>query len=273
MRRSSSWLWISIVLLGGTAVAWHYAARNRGVLSAPETAAFGLLRVPQKVLLSAGDWFSDVGRAMFRRASIVQENERLSGQVENLEGENQRLRRYLRENQELRQLLKMPKPWAGRYIPADIVSLDFSDYSQRIFLNVNTRHGVRAKDVVFSSQGVVGQVVAPNYGFPPTSQVLLLTDPQSSVGAMTARTMAKGIVQGTGDRICKMTYLDFQADVREGDLVLTSGDSTIFPRGLVIGRVLKVEKNKTYSKMQAYIDPAVPFDRISAVYVRTKAGP
>ncbi len=86
---------------------------------------------------------------------------------------------------------------------------------------------------------------------------------------MTARTMAKGIVQGTGDRICKMTYLDFQADVREGDLVLTSGDSTIFPRGLVIGRVLKVEKNKTYSKMQAYIDPAVPFDRISAVYVRT----
>jgi rod shape-determining protein MreC len=87
---------------------------------------------------------------------------------------------------------------------------------------------------------------------------------------MTARSMAKGVVQGTGERICKMTYLDYQADVREGDLVLSSGDATVFPRGLVIGRVLRVQKNKTYSTMSAFIDPAVPFDRISAVYVRAR---
>jgi rod shape-determining protein MreC len=271
MRRLSSvWTVAALMLICIVAVAWHYTARGRGKISTPETGVFLILRAPQRVFTSVGVWFGDVGRAMFRRPSIVTENDNLRSQVDNLEGENQRLRRYLRENQELRQLLKMPKPWAGRYLPADVVSLNFSDYTQKIFLNVGANQGVLPKDVVFTARGVVGQVVRTNNGIPATSEVLLLTDRSSSIGAMTARSMAKGIVQGTGERICKMTYLDYQADVREGDLVLTSGDSTIFPRGLVIGRVLKVEKNKTYSTMSAYIDPAVPFDRISAVYVRTR---
>lgn len=272
MRRPSPLTFI-VLLLGLCIglVAWHYAARRNGNLSGPETGVFLVLRPIQRTLSGVGSWAADVGRAMTQRGGIIDENTRLRKRIAQLEGDNQRLLRYRRENEELRRLLKMPKPPGGKNLAAEVVSLDATSYARRIVLNVGRRHGVRPKDVVYTAQGVVGQVT---FVGPFSSKVYLITDRESGVGAMTTRTMAQGVVQGTGERICKMEYLDFQSDVREGDLVVTSriANYSMFPKGLVIGRVLKVEKNKTISKMTAYIDPAVPLDRITAVYVRTQAG-
>ncbi len=268
-----SW-WIAILLVVcGAFVAWHYLAGRNGRIAAPETAALGVLRAPQRGLNGVGGWANDVGRAMVRRDSIVSENEDLRARVEALQGDNVRLERYRRENDELRAMLKMEPRAGGRNVPCDVVALDFSAYARRISLNVGARQNVRPKDVVFTPQGLVGQIIAVNSGLPPTSQVLLLTDRQSSVGAITQRGSAKGIVSGMGGQLCSMSYLDFKADVREGDVVVTAGDSTIFPRGIAIGRVLRVWRNKTYSTMSADIEPLVNFDRLQSVFVRTQAGP
>jgi len=259
-------------------VTWHYLARRHGGISLPESGAFLALRPAQRMLLGTGDWVSDVGRTMMRRNGIIRENESLRARLADVEGENKRLLRYRKENEELRQLLHMRKKPSGTNIPAEVVSLASSEFSQRILLNIGSRQGVRPKDVVYTARGVVGQVIEVS-AF--SAKVLLLTDRQSGVGAMTARTTARGVVQGPdaatrakfGEAICKMSYFDFQADVREGDLVVTSGVSEIFPKGLIIGRVLLVEKDKTYSRMTAYVDPAVPFDQISTVYVRVQTEP
>jgi rod shape-determining protein MreC len=98
--------------------------------------------------------------------------------------------------------------------------------------------------------------------------VLPLTDRLAGVGAMISRTLAKGILKGTGESQCQLSYLDYGADVREGDLVVTSGDSEIFPRGLVLGHVVSIARDPRYSSLTATIEPAVAFDRLSAVYVR-----
>ena len=278
MRRPSPLIsLILLIVVCVVLVAWYKAARRGddkndrmyGGMSPPEQGTLFVLRWVQRPLMAVGNWFGDVGRTMTRRNGIISENEALRKRLADLEGQNQRLTRYRLENAELRQLLKMPKLPGGKEVAADIVSLDATDYARRVILNAGSRRGVRPKDVVYTAHGVVGHVITVS---PFSCVVLLLTDRKSGAGAMTSRTMAKGVVKGTGDPICKMEYVDFHADVREGDLVVTSGDSTIFPRGLVIGRVLKVEKNKTYSSMNAYIDPAVPFDQISAVWVRVQAG-
>jgi rod shape-determining protein MreC len=271
MRRGS---WVGVgLLICAAVVAWHYVSRRGGGVSAPETVLFSTLRAPQRGFSGVGDWAGDVGRAVVRRGSIVQENEAFKARVDFLEGENARLRRYLKENQELRAMLQMRPTTGGVNVPADVVSVDFSAYARRISLNIGRGQGVRPKDVVFTPRGLVGQVIAVGGGPLPTSQVLLLSDRESSVGAMTARSFAKGIVQGTGEGGCTMSYLDVHSDVREGDLVITSGDSTIFPRGILIGRVARVSRNKTYSTMAADIEPAAPLDQLAAVFVRTKAGP
>lgn len=273
MRRPSpSVTIVLLLLLCALAAGWHRMAASQSKISPPESVVFIALRWVQRPLSSVGDWFSDLGRTMFRRGGAIEENEELRGQVANLKGQTQRLLRYQRENDELRRLLKMPRPQGGTVVAADIVSLDATDYRRRITLNVGSRRGVRAKDVAFAAQGVVGQVVRVD-AF--TCDVLLLTDRDASVGAMTQRTSSRGVAQGTGQRNGEMTmnYLDYDSDVREGDLVVTSGDSAIFPRGLVIGRVSQTRRDKGYSRLTARVDPAVPFDQLSAVYVRVGAGP
>lgn len=269
MRRSSpAFLLFFLLALCAFAVAWSRLSRARGGQMAPASIAQGALQWPQRATLAVGDWAGDVGRTLFRRGGTIAENDRLRRETESLRGQTLRLARYERENRELRALLKMPSPPGGATRAAPVVALDATDFARSITLGIGARAGVREKDAVFTPQGVVGQVEVVT---PFTSTVTLLTDRASGVGAMTGRGLARGVVKGTGESTCRMAYLDFRADVREGDIVFTSGDSQIFPRGLVIGRVERVERDKNLSQLTAWIDPAVSFDRLSVVGVRVGA--
>lgn len=261
---------LTILLICAGLVLWHNRAASRGAISAPESGTLLLLRLPQRAFWAVASWVTDVGRVMVRRGDIIGDNRKMRERIADLEGTSQRLQRYQRENEELRRLMSMPKPPGAQSVAADVVSYDATDYSRKIFINAGTERSVKSKDVVYTAHGLVGQVVRAG---PRSADVLLLTDRLSGVGAMTARTQAKGVVQGMGGNTCRMKYFNFNADVRAGDLVVTSGTSgqSFFPKGMIIGRVLKVEKNKTYSSMTADIDPAVPFDQISAVWVRARA--
>jgi len=276
MRRSLTFFLV-LLAIAGVLVFWQKRAQKSGGISTPASLTFAALRPGQKIVLSVGGWVSDVGRVMFRRNDLASENTALRGRVAEVEGQNLRLQRYRRENEELQSLLKMPKPEGGNSIAAQIVSFDVADYTQRIFININQRQGASRKDVVYTAHGIVGQIVNADHKILPipTSEVLLLTDRTSSVGAVVARTGAIGIVQGTGGVLCKLEYLDFHADVREGDTVLTSGlvvkIGGVYPKGLVIGRIIKVERDKTLSRLTAFVDPSVPFDQITSVLVRVGA--
>ena len=271
--KSPAFLVLGALVLGAVLVWWQNAASSRGGVAAPAGAAAAGLSPLQRGLNGSGTYLGDVGRVIARRGDIAAQNDVLRARVADLEGQNARLSLLKRENRELRGLLRLAPLAGGKNVAAQIVSYDATDFARRVTLNIGARRGVRAKDVVFCAQGLVGQVtqVAPF-----TSVVTLLIDRDGRAGAMTARTFAKGVVQGTGERECKLSYLDFGADVREGDLVVTSGllsgRGAIFPKGIVVGRVVRVAKEKTYSRQEATIEPAVPFDQISAVWVRVGAG-
>lgn len=270
MRRPSTLTFIIVLLLvcGGW-VAWHYRARGQGDIALPEAGAMLALRPLQRGLTGVGGWFSDMARVAVRRGDLASENRALERKNAFLEGERQRLLRYRTDNEELRRLLHMPKLSGGTTVTADIVAFSGTDVAQRITLNVGSNRGVRPKDVVYNERGLVGQIEAVARF---SSTAILVTDQQlSGVGAMTARTRAPGVVVGDGERGCEMKYLPFSADVRAGDLVVTSGKSEIFPRGLIIGRVVQIERDKIYSRLSARIEPAVAFDRITAVHIRTGA--
>ena len=93
---------------------------------------------------------------------------------------------------------------------------------------------------VTNSTGVIGQVieVAPN-----ASTVRLLTDEGSGVSAMIQDTRAQGMVQGQPDGTLRMDYVSVDADVKEGDIIITSGIGGVYPKGLPIGTVASVTKN------------------------------
>ena len=261
-----------LLLAGAAAFSyWHYAAARSGAMSPGDTGIQLVLRPIQRGLGVTGDWFSDLARTIFRRGGAVAENEQLREETALLREQNARLMQLQRENRELRGLLNLKSPPGGKPIAASIVAYNATDFAQKFTLNVGTRQGVKPKDVVYAAEGVIGQVVTVS---PISSSVLLLNDRESGVGAMTARTRATGVLQGTGEHLCRLEYLDFNADVRVGDLVITSGKdggSQIYPPGMTLGRIVQIERDKSYSRLWAMVEPAVHFERISAVWVRTGA--
>ncbi|RYX81340.1 rod shape-determining protein MreC [bacterium] len=255
-----------IVCLG--LVAMQNTAMGRGRLDPVAGAGTALLSPVQSGLNGVGAYFSDIGRVIMHRADLASENTRLRARILDLEGQNSRLSRLQRENVELRKLLKMPAPLPGRNIAADVVAATRGDVTRRLTLGAGSRSGVSVKDIVYSAQGLVGQISSVG---PWTSVVTPLVDRDGGAGAFVARSGAQGLVVGNGSDVPKMLYLPFDSDVRVDDLLLTSGagqnDGAIYPRGIVIGRILKIEKDRAYSRQNAFVAPAVIPENLGAVWI------
>lgn len=254
-------------------VAWQTVAAGRGALALPDSAATAAMSPLQRALRGGGDYLSDVGRVLVGRDALTAENARLQTELAQTQGRNARLENLQRENEELRALLKMPDLPGGQTLTAQVISADTSPLARRLTLNVGTRAGVAPKDVVYCPQGVVGQVTQVGA---LTCVVTLLIDREGAAGARVARSGAQGMVMGDGSRVAPLAYLPYSADVREGDVVITSGLSrdrgAIFPPGLVIGRIKSIEKNRVTSQQSALVEPSVPYESLAAVKVRVGAG-
>ena len=124
--------------------------------------------------------------------------------------------------------------------------------------------GIEKDMCVVTHKGVLGKILSVE---PLAARVLLLSDSKSRVGALIQRTRDRGIVQGNDRGGCLMKYLDPMADVERGDLVVTSGDSLIFPKGLAIGVVTKVERERGDLLKWAEIEPSVEFSQLEEAFV------
>lgn len=143
-----------------------------------------------------------------------------------------------RENARLRQLLGLRARLDVPSVAARTIGRDTAHGYEAFTINRGSRDGVLADWAVVSPTGaVVGRVIR---AAPYTSIVQLITGPKSAVGAKVARTGAHGVVHGTGDAVLELAYVTSLADVRVGDLVVTSGDDSIYPPGLEIGRIRRV---------------------------------
>ena len=162
----------------------------------------------------------------------------LRERVAALERRNASLEEAARENARLRQLLGLQARLDGPSIAARTIGRDTTHAYETITVNRGARDGVAVDSPVLAPNGaVVGRVVDVT---PWTSIVQLVTDPKSAIGAKVVRTGAPGVVHGTSGPALELGYVSSLADVKSGDLVVTSGDDSIYPAGLEIGRVARV---------------------------------
>ncbi len=258
-----------LLCLSALLVGWHQRAAQQGKISPPERLVLTVFYYPQLLLSRIGTAVSGQWQCLTSWRNLARENRALRQRVKTLESEKKQLLRYLAENQHLRRLLDLQPTLPHQPIAAEVVASDITNWLRRVWVSRGSRDGVQVKDVVVTPDGLVGQVLQVSHR---SSYVLLLTDAESRVGARLVRSGAVGIVEGTGQRTCQMTRLDWRADVREGDLVMTSGQSQIFPKGLLIGRVVAVRKDTHLSTQTAEIEPSVPFEKLDQVFVLKKNG-
>ena len=193
---------------------------------------------------------------------LEKENEELRATVESLEN-------ALADNE----VLKEENEWLKEYLDlynknpsfvladADIISHEAGNHSTVLTLSKGTVHGIKANMPVITSAGVLGHVSEVGLDW---CKVVSLTESISKASVYTDRTGVMGTVEGSPElRMegkCLMSY-DPDADIKIGDRVYTSGVGSIYPGGLLIGKIVSIEADEATRKLMAVVEPAVDFSQ------------
>lgn len=192
------------------------------------------------------------------------ENEHLRRRVDELESDVIRLGELEQNNARLLQLLEFRSQLRGDVRGARVVGRDPQHWFRSLIIDLGRGDGMRSGLAVLSPGGVVGRVTEVGR---TASRVMLLTDNDSGIAAIVQRSRAAGVVQGTRDGGCRMSYLRRDVDVEVGDRVVTSGLDGIFPKGIRIGEIVDIALEHRDLLLSATIEPSVRLAELEEVLV------
>jgi rod shape-determining protein MreC len=197
------------------------------------------------------------------------DNQRLSRENTELRVLIQQERANARGTEELRALLglRTRTPWTTA--AAEVVAGSVSPNFQSIVLDKGRQDGVQRDMPVINAIGVVGRVVVVAER---TSVVQLAIDRNAAAGCVIERTGAQGIVLGNGDGSLRMEYLSATAEMERGDHVVTAGTDRVYPRGLLVGVVERVDRNGPTFR-SVIVRPAVDFSQLTSALVLLAPAP
>jgi rod shape-determining protein MreC len=167
------------------------------------------------------------------------ENQQLRETVRQLSLRNSAYEEAVQENIRLRQLVSLSDNMPFKTITAKVVARTPSFLSNVIYINRGLKDGVYVDAPVISGAGIIGRTVIVSRH---QAQVQLITNPDASMGAMLKSTRTPGILKGSGDLLLDLHYIGNTEEAAVGDIVLSSGLDDIFPKGLVIGKVVDSSK-------------------------------
>lgn len=203
-----------------------------------------LVSFPNDLIAWTSETFSE-------RNELLESNRTLRSQLIVLQQKAQQLAVLEAENDRLRRLLDATARLESTYISAELVSVDPDPFSIQVILNRGAQDGVYVGQSVVDADGLFGLVVQVDS---LTSRVALVADVNLAVPVYVNRNGMRSVVVGTGDLTSlEMEYVPDTADVRVGDLLVTSGLAGRFPPGYPVAEVVAIEH-----------DPGEPFARIRA---------
>jgi rod shape-determining protein MreC len=168
-----------------------------------------------------------------------------------------------RENGDLRGLRAALPPVADRWLPAEIVNIQLSSLRQRLLLDRGVVNGVFKGQAVLDDKGLIGQTTHVG---PWSAEVILITDPEHAVPVRIERTGLRTIAVGSGDTTSlALPYLPANADIKTGDLLVTSGLGGVFPEGYPVARVTEVHRDAVQPLAQVRAAPLAHLDTDSEV--------
>lgn len=252
-------LLITIILTAGKRYNITFIEKGLGYIVMPV----------QKTFSSVGEWISDQIYFIKNIKELEKQNTELAKKVDELSYENKILQQYKDENTRLRKLLELDKKYPDYpKIGAEIIGKDPGNWYNVFLIDKGSNDGLEVDMVVLSGNGLVGHIieVAPNY-----SKVLSIIDDRNAVSSKVLRTGDLGIVKGDltllNEGLCKMEYVDAEADIILGDEIVTSNLSDIYPPGIMIGVVKEIETESHGLTKYALIEPVVDFRHLEEVLV------
>ncbi|WP_150570819.1 rod shape-determining protein MreC [Pseudomonas fluorescens] len=204
------------------------------------------VRSQMGLVLMESYWLTDLPQRVFQgvasqfgsRTELAAENEKLKTEALLLQGRLQKLAALTEQNVRLRELLNSSALVNEKVEVAELIGVDPNPFTHRILINKGERDGVFLGQPVLDARGLMGQVVEL---MPYTSRVLLLTDSTHSIPVQVNRNGLRAIASGTGNpERLELRHVADTADVKEGDLLVSSGMGQRFPAGYPVATVNEV---------------------------------
>lgn len=195
---------------------------------------------------------------------LGEENRRLKRDNDQLKNQLLRYQEGYLEGMRLQKLLTLKEQTGYAYTTARVIGMDQKSLIKTILINKGTSHGIRNGLPVMNDQGVIGRIIETSWH---VSRVLLISDGNSNIDALVQGTRVQGMLQGSGTMRCVLKYIAKTEEVKAGDLVVSSGMTEVFPKGLLLGTVIRADKKDPGLFQRIEVIPAVDFTRLEEVLV------
>lgn len=250
------------------------------ILFSPQIQRRPLLLVEQPLLLleswiqrlvgSATGWSGGLLERYVALGGLSEENRQLREELARLKGDLATLEEQHGAAARAQSLEDFRRALGAPFTTARVIGRDPTNWHESVLVDRGERDGLRPDMGVVVPDGVVGRVIKV---LPKTAVVLLLSDRNSVVPGLAQRSRDEGLIEGLSDGLLRMKYLSNLADVEVGDLVITSGLTATFPKGLRIGTVTAVERSPDAISQQVWLAPAINLARLEEVLIMPLSDP
>ncbi|MDA8078127.1 MAG: rod shape-determining protein MreC [Nitrospiraceae bacterium] len=217
--------------------------------------AGGILAGPLNASHAAARSLSDFLLRPFRMmAARDEENQRLKKQVEALSMEKERFQEALIENRRLKELLRFRDTQTSSVATARVIARGMDNWAHTVLIDKGSRDGVAREMAAVTPKGLAGKVISVSEGY---ATLLLVSDINFAAAVRLQGARKEGVLAGTGSRKCMLKYIPYEEEVKPGDIVITSGLDSLFPRGIPAGYVSKVDSSGKGGNFQ-YVE-VIPF--------------
>ncbi len=194
--------------------------------------------------------------------ALLDENRKLLNSIANL-------REIQQENIRLKKLLQFEETFKLETVVARVIAKDVSSEFRSIRINRGEDSGIKRNMAVLTDEGIVGRVLRTT---PKTSDIVTVLDLYSAVDAIVERSRARGVIEGLTDDTCQLKYALRTDDIKPGDFLISSGLGGIFPKGVPVGTVSKVNRQPYGITQEVEVKPSVDFSKLEEVLVVKNGG-
>ena len=243
---------------------WRFTQPLRAAVATALLPAQGALQVPVDLMHNGLSYLQGIklaqGAENAARAELARQAER-AARAEVLAAENARLR----------ELLGLQPALQVKALAAEILYEAADPYSRKIFINRGARQGVVAGSPVINEAGVLGQVTEV---YPLSAVVTLLIDKDAAIPVLNTRNQQRGAAYGgaEGGSALELRFMAGNADVQVGDALTTSGVDGVYPPGLAVARVARVDRRSDAGFARIVLAPAAPMDNLRHLLVLEPTG-
>lgn len=228
-----------------------------------QVVTFGSFSEVQRATMALIDGVRGLWSGYVALQQVQEENAALKQELQNLQVRFQQERAEAQRTDNLRQLLELRDRANLETVAAEVIAGPASPDFRTVTIDKGSSDGLATDMAVISPAGVVGRVILSSGR---AAKVQLLIDRNAAAGVLIERTRVQGIVMGMSDGVLRLQYVPGTADVKTGDLVVTSGIDGIYPKGFVIGTVDHADRGAG-AYLEISVRAAVDFARLEEVLI------